>query len=220
MAFGVRKVFGSIQKSTPGARFSKVPKTFRARKAIHETPTCLICKAGLFICCIGNKNQNNCKVSCLETPSFWRYKENYVTRIAPEKSRDFWETGPWGPFLESPDNFRARKASRKTTTCLFCKAGLFICCKGSKNENNCKVSCLETPSFWRYKENCVTRNTPEKFRDFRETGPRPVKFRNFRETGPSSQLFKGWTAPSIVGFDSSCIIDSDLNLSRIALSIR
>ena len=78
-----------------GARFSKVPKTFRARKAIRETPTCLICKAGLFICCIGNKNQNNCKVSCLETPSFWRYKENYVTRIASEKSRDFWETGPW-----------------------------------------------------------------------------------------------------------------------------
>ena len=54
----------------PGARFSKVPKTFRARKAIRETPTCLICKAGLFICCIGNTNQNNCKVSFLETPSF------------------------------------------------------------------------------------------------------------------------------------------------------
>jgi len=80
--------------SRPGARFSKVPKTFRAREAIRETPTCLICKAGLFICCIGNKNLNNCKVSCLETPSFWRYKENYVTRIAAEKSRDFWETDP------------------------------------------------------------------------------------------------------------------------------
>ena len=37
--------------------------------------------------------------------------------------------------------------SRKTTTCLFCKAGLFICCKGSNNESNCYVSCLETPSF-------------------------------------------------------------------------
>ena len=34
------------------------------------------------ICCKGNKNKNknNYKVSCLETPSFWRYKENYVTR--------------------------------------------------------------------------------------------------------------------------------------------
>ena len=67
--------------------------------------------------------------------------------------------------------FRVRKAVRKTTTYLFCKAGLLICCKGNKNKNNCKVSCLETPSFWRYKENYVTRNTPEKFRDFRETGP-------------------------------------------------
>ena len=36
--------------------------------------------------------------------------------------------------------------------------------------------CLETPSFWRYKENYVTRNVPEKFRDFRETGARCEKF--------------------------------------------
>ena len=79
----------------PGARFSKVPRTFRARKAIRKTATCLFCKAGLFICCRGNKNKYNCKVSCLKTPSFWRYKENYVTRFTPEKFRDFRETGPW-----------------------------------------------------------------------------------------------------------------------------
>ena len=54
----------------PGARFSKVPRTFRARKAIRKTATCLFCKAGLFICCRGNKNKYNCKVSCLKTPSF------------------------------------------------------------------------------------------------------------------------------------------------------
>ena len=77
-----------------------------------------------------------------------------------------------GPFLESPKTFRARKAIRKITTCIFCKADLFTCCKGNKNKNNDKVSYLETPSFWRYKENYVTRKTPEKFRDFRETGPR------------------------------------------------
>ena len=79
---------------TPGGRFSKVPKTFRARKAIRKTPTCLSCNAGIFICCKGNKNKSNCEVSCLETPSFWRYKENYVTRNGPEKFRDFRETGP------------------------------------------------------------------------------------------------------------------------------
>ena len=35
-----------------------------------------------------------------------------------------------------------------------------------------KVSCRETSSFWRYKENYVTPNAPEHFRGFRETGPR------------------------------------------------
>ena len=85
----------SEQLHRSGARFSKVPRTFRARKVIRKTTTSLFCKAGLFICCKGNKNKNNCKVSCLETPSFWRYKENYVTRNTPEKFRDFQETGPW-----------------------------------------------------------------------------------------------------------------------------
>ena len=40
----------------PCVRFSKDPKTLRARKAIRKTPTHLFCKAGLFICCKGNKN--------------------------------------------------------------------------------------------------------------------------------------------------------------------
>ena len=40
-----------------------------------------------------------------------------------------------GLFLKGPENFRARKAIRKTVTCmiLFCKAGLYISCKGNKN---------------------------------------------------------------------------------------
>ena len=101
------KSFGTFEKQAPGARFSKVPRTFRARKAIRKTTTRLFCKAGLFICCKGNKNKSNCKVSCLETPSFLRYKENYVTRNTPEKFRDFRETGPWGPFLESPETIQA-----------------------------------------------------------------------------------------------------------------
>ena len=44
----------------PGARFSKVPRTFRARKAIRKTTNCLFGKAGLLICCKENKNKNNC----------------------------------------------------------------------------------------------------------------------------------------------------------------
>jgi len=80
--------------SFPRAHFSKVPKTFRAQKASRKTPTHLFCKAGLFVCCKGNKHWNNCKFPCLETPSFWRYKENYVSRNSPKKFRDFLETGP------------------------------------------------------------------------------------------------------------------------------
>ena len=92
--FSSAKLRNGLAGLRPGARFSKVPRTFRARKAIRKTKTCLFSKAGLFICCKVNKNTNNCKVSCLETPSFWRYKENYVTRKTPEKFRDFRETGP------------------------------------------------------------------------------------------------------------------------------
>ena len=79
----------------PGARFMKVPRTFRARKAIRKITTCSFCKADIFTCCKGNKNKDNSKVSCLETPSFLRYKENYVNRNTSEKFRDFRETGPW-----------------------------------------------------------------------------------------------------------------------------
>ena len=53
-----------------GAHFSKDPRTFRARKAIRKSTTYLFCKAGLFICCKEKKSKNNCKVSCLGTPSF------------------------------------------------------------------------------------------------------------------------------------------------------
>ena len=76
----------------PGARFSIVPKTFRAGKAIRKTPTWIFYEACLFVCCKGIHNKNNCKVSCLEKPSFWRYKENHVTRNGPGRFRDFRET--------------------------------------------------------------------------------------------------------------------------------
>ena len=36
MTFRARKVFGTFEKRAPGARFWKVPKTFRVRKAIYE----------------------------------------------------------------------------------------------------------------------------------------------------------------------------------------
>ena len=56
--------------SGQAARLWKVPKTLRARKVIRKTPACLLCEAALFTYSKGNKNENNCQVSCLETPSF------------------------------------------------------------------------------------------------------------------------------------------------------
>ena len=42
---------------TRGPRFSKVPRTFRARKAIRKITTCLFCKARFFMWCKGNKTK-------------------------------------------------------------------------------------------------------------------------------------------------------------------
>ena len=46
----------------PGARFSKVPKTIRARKDICETTNRLFWKADLLTRFQGNKKKNNCEV--------------------------------------------------------------------------------------------------------------------------------------------------------------
>ena len=51
-----------ITVKRPGARFSKVPKTFRDRKAICEIANRLFWKAGLLTCFQGNKKKNNCEV--------------------------------------------------------------------------------------------------------------------------------------------------------------
>ena len=38
-----------VENGNPGTCFPKVPKTFRARKAINKTPTRVFCEAGLFM---------------------------------------------------------------------------------------------------------------------------------------------------------------------------
>ena len=74
----------------PGARLSNVPKTFRFRKPIRKTPTRLFCNAGLSICCEGDKNHNNCKVSCLRRDAFFLKKRQLSPEMRP---KDFRETG-------------------------------------------------------------------------------------------------------------------------------
>ena len=82
----------------PGARFSKVPRTFRVRKASCQTAIRLFWKADLFTCFNYKKNQGDCEVWRPRTSALRRYKRNCGTRNRPEKFRDFWETGPWTEF--------------------------------------------------------------------------------------------------------------------------
>ena len=69
----------------PGARFSKVPKTFRARKAIRKAPTCLFCKAGLFICCVkGIKKKITAKFRASRRLSFEDTKRIMSPEMRPK----------------------------------------------------------------------------------------------------------------------------------------
>ena len=50
----------------------------------------------------------------------------------------FESRAPGACFSKGPKAFRVRKAIRKTPAHLFCKVGLFRCCKGNKRLSNCK----------------------------------------------------------------------------------
>ena len=89
------RIGGGIAPRGPFKSRGKVPRTFRARKQqssrllnvshVRETKTISKFNAGL------------------RTSAVRRYKGNCGTRNRPEKFRDFWEIGPCGPFLESPE---------------------------------------------------------------------------------------------------------------------
>ena len=72
---------------------------------------------------------------------------------------------------KSPELFGSEKAIRKITTCLFCKASLFICCKRNKNENNCKVSCLRRLRFEDTKRIVSPEIGPKSFGSFEKQAP-------------------------------------------------
>ena len=72
---------------SPGARFSKVPKSSRVRKAICKTPTRLLCKAGFFFSYVVKRIKIEITAKfrasrplCFEDPKRFR---------SPEKFRDF-----------------------------------------------------------------------------------------------------------------------------------
>ena len=78
----------------PGACFSKVPETFRARKGICETANQLVWKGDLLTRFQGNKKKNDFEIWLLKSSPFLRYKGNCDIRKWPVKFRDFRETGP------------------------------------------------------------------------------------------------------------------------------
>ena len=69
-----------------------------------------------------------------------------------------------GPFPESPETFRPRKAVR-----LFRKAGLLILCKGDNIKITAKFRASRRLRFEDTKSIMSPENAPEKFRDFRGT---------------------------------------------------
>ena len=83
-----------LHSSSLGARFSKVPKTFLARKAIRKTPTAYSVKLVFSLCFKGNENLNNCKVSCLKTPSFKGTKRIMSPEMRPKRFGTFEKRAP------------------------------------------------------------------------------------------------------------------------------
>ena len=74
------KGFGAFDKQAPGACFSKVPRTFRARKASYQTAFHLFWKANLLTCFKCKKNHEDCEVWWLRTSALRRYVENCGAR--------------------------------------------------------------------------------------------------------------------------------------------
>ena len=69
------------------ARFSKVPKTFRVRKAVPKTPIRSSCKAGLFICSRGEKIKITAEFRALRRLPF----DDTKRTMSPEtRPKSFW----------------------------------------------------------------------------------------------------------------------------------
>ena len=83
--FSLRIVLEKKRLNKPGARFSKVPRTFRARKAIRKIMTCYVVK--------GIKIKITAKFRASRRLRF----EDTKRIMSPEEFRDFRETGPWSP---------------------------------------------------------------------------------------------------------------------------
>ena len=91
-------------KKRPGSCFTKVPCTFRARKASCQPTIRLFSKSDSLTCFQWKKTQEDCEVWWVRTVALRRWRRNCGTRNRPEKFRDIWQRIPQGAFPESPRN--------------------------------------------------------------------------------------------------------------------
>ena len=80
--------FSTVQRGIPVDPFFKVPKTFRARKAVPKTPTHSCCKAGLFTFCKGRKIEITARIRALRRLRFEDTKRTMSPKMRP-KSFEF-----------------------------------------------------------------------------------------------------------------------------------
>ena len=140
------KSFGTFEKRAPGARFSKDPKTLRARKVSRksrkifgpEKPLVKLRPANSVKLVFSNvvkgiKIKTTAKFHLSRRLRSEDTKRIMEPEMLPKSFRTFEKRAPGVRFSKDPKTLRARKAIRKTPTRLFYKAGLSICCKGNKN---------------------------------------------------------------------------------------
>ena len=89
----------------------------------------------------------------------------------PKSFGTFEKRAPGICFTKVSKTFRYRKASCQIAICVFWKAALLTCFECKKNQEDCEIWWLRNTALLRCNGNCGTRNRPENFRDFWETGP-------------------------------------------------
>ena len=94
MALQARKVSGAFEKRTLGARFSKAPETFRARKAIAKSQTLRLQSCFIHIFLNRKRSSLHTRSSRRVHFSVFRYRWTKNGFTAPKSFRGFRETGP------------------------------------------------------------------------------------------------------------------------------
>ena len=180
-------IFHISLRCKSGAQFSKLPTTFWAQKAFRKNETPYSLKLVFSYVVKGIKNENNCKVSCLEMPLLWRYRhqefqfpwillhcltetEHQVSngsliRLFPFSSclllRKYWDLVP------NNDNTRAKETNIWLSFKTWCSLSILQCTASSKG--NWNSWCLYT------KRIMSPEMRPKSFGTFQKRAPDPYQ---------------------------------------------